>query len=48
MLRALRLLRPDYLLCADGLLRPDLLLHPDSLLCASGMLRPKAAEGRLR
>ena len=48
MLRAARLLRPDYLLCADGLLRPDRLLHPGKLLCANGLLLPNAAEGRLR
>ncbi len=48
MLRAARLLRPDHLLCADGLLRPDRVLHPGRLLCASGLLRPDTAEGQLR
>ena len=48
MLRAARLLRPDYLLYDDSLLRPGRLLHPGRLLCASRLLRPNAVEGRLR
>jgi RNA polymerase sigma-70 factor (ECF subfamily) len=43
-----RLLRPDHVLRAGGLLPTAGLLHYGRLLCSRGLLRPLAAEGRLR